>query len=162
MGRADLPIPTPARDHRSMRVDIGPVPLTSAEAWLDYAAGVVRELRVAPRAVTSDVIDAFTSYLDEWRATAVHASASGEKVFRWSGDANPENVEYLVFALYRLGTRLTEEEDIGTREPRPAAATKFHVVLVRSLLAALECQGEAEAHFVRQLREVWGPAREHT
>lgn len=149
-----------ARDHQTMRVEIGPVPVGSALAWLDYAGDVIHELRAAPRAVTEDVLDAFTAYVDEWRATAERATRAGDDVFRWIGDANPENVEYLVFALYRLGTHLTQEEEGGLREPRPAAATKFHTVLVRSVLAALETEGEAEAHFVRQLREVWGPARE--
>jgi hypothetical protein len=83
-------------------------------------------------------------------------------VFRWTGDAQPETVEYLVFALYKLGVRFTEEEHNGERAPRPAAAARFHTVLVRSILAALERQGEAEAQFVRQLREVWAPANERT
>jgi hypothetical protein len=143
-----------------MRVEIGPVPVASAIAWLDYATGVIDELRVAPRAVTEDVLDAFTTLVDEWREAASAAIRAGDGIFRWTGDAQPENVEYLVFALYRLGARLTEEEEGGLREPRPAPATKFHTVLVRSVLAALECEGEAEAHFVRQLREVWQPAQE--
>jgi hypothetical protein len=145
-----------------MRVEIGPVPLASATAWLDYAAGVVEELRSAPRAVTADVLDGFSKYIDDWRASADLAATRGDEVFRWSGDAMPETVEYLVFALYRLGLRLTEEEDAGNRPPRPPEAARFHSVLVRSTLAALEAEGDAEAHFVRQLREVWAPAGEGT
>jgi hypothetical protein len=106
------------------------------------------------------VLDAFSKYIDDWNATAEAEAARHDEVFRWNGEALPENVEYLVFALYRLGVRLTEEEESGLRPPRPAAAAKFHGVLVRSLLIALEREGEGEAHFVRQLREVWGPANE--
>ena len=145
-----------------MRVEIGPVPLPSAEAWLDYAAGVIGELRRDPRAITSDVLDAFSKYVDDWQATADAEAVRHDEVFRWSGEAMPETVEYLVFALYRLGVRLTEEEHSGLRPPRPVAAAKFHTVLVRSILAALEHEGEAEAQFVRQLREVWAPANERT
>jgi len=143
-----------------VRVDIGPVPLPNAQAWLDYAGGVIAELRRDPRAVTSDVLDAFSKYVDDWQATADAETARHDEVFRWSGEALPETVEYLVFALYRLGMRLTEEEDSGLRAPRPPAAAKFHTVLVRSVLAALEHEGAAEAQFVRQLREVWAPANE--
>jgi len=143
-----------------MRVEVGPVSLASADAWLNYASGVIAELRHTPRAVTTDALDGFSKYVDDWRATAEMAAARGDSVFRWSGDAMPETVEYLVFALYRLGLRLTEEEDAGDRPPRPPEAAKFHTVLVRSTLAALEAEGEAEAHFVRQLREVWAPAGE--
>jgi hypothetical protein len=123
---------------------------------------VIDELRGTPHAVTSDVLDAFSKYVDDWQATADAEVARHDQVFRWTGDALPETVEYLMFALYKLGQRLTEEEHIGLRPPRPAAAAKFHTVLVRSVLVALEHQGEAEAQFVRQLREVWAPANERT
>ena len=145
-----------------MQVEIGPVALPSAEAWLDYAAGVIDDLRSSPRAVTSDVLDAFSKYVDDWRATADAEAQRHDEVFRWNGEAKPETVEYLVFALYRLGQRLTDEEESGQREPPSPAATKFHRVLVRSVLVALEREGEAEAHFVRQLREVWDTASERT
>jgi hypothetical protein len=145
-----------------MRVEIGPVAIHSAEAWLDYAAGVIGELRDQPRTVSSDVLDAFSKYVDDWKATADAEVAHHDQVFRWSGEAKPETVEYLVFALYRLGVQLTEEEDTGRRPPRPAEAARFHTVLVRSVLAALEGEGSAEAQFVRQLREVWAPANERT
>jgi hypothetical protein len=141
-----------------MRVEIGPVPTENAVAWFDYATNVISELRASPRAITTNVIDAFSAYVDTWRATATE----NDEIFRWVGDASPENVEYLVFALYRLGVRFTAEEENGVRAPRPEAATKFHKVLVRSLLGALEREGEAEAHFARQLREVWGPANDAT
>jgi hypothetical protein len=145
-----------------VHVEIGPVPLPSAQAWLGYAATVIDELRVEPRAVTSDVLDAFSKYVDDWQATADLEAARHDEVFRWIGEALPETVEYLVFALYRLGVRLSAETDSGLRPPRPAAAARFHGVLVRSVLIALEREGEAEAHFVRQLREVWGPASDRT
>ncbi|MCU1426909.1 MAG: hypothetical protein JWL83_909 [Actinomycetia bacterium] len=140
-----------------MRVEIGPVPLACASAWLDYASGVISELRIAPRAVTTNVIASFSKYVDEWQT---YAGQQTGDVFRWTGDAAPETVEYLVFALYRLGVRLTEEQEGGLREPPSVTARKFHTVLVRSLLATLEREGEGEAHFVRQLREVWAPANE--
>jgi hypothetical protein len=145
-----------------MRVEIGPVPLPSAQAWLDYAAGVIDELRHDPRIVKSDVLDAFSKYVDDWSATAEVERARNDVVFRWNGEALPENVEYLVFALYKLGNRFNDEEQNGLRAPQPEAAGKFHRVLVRSVLGALEREGEAEAHFVRQLREVWGSANERT
>jgi hypothetical protein len=145
-----------------MRVEIGPVPLPSTRAWLDYAAGVIRELRASPRTVTSDVLDSFSKYVDDWTATAQQAADRHDDVFRWQGEALPETVEYLVFALYKLGVRLTEEEDRGERTPRPPEAARFHGVLVRSLLGALEQEGASEAQFVRQLREVWEPANERT
>jgi hypothetical protein len=145
-----------------MRVEIGPVPIDSAEAWLGYAADVIAELRTRPRSVSPEVLDAFSRYVAEWTSTAGAEAARHDPVFRWSGDAMPETVEYLVFALYKLGVQLTAEEDSGERPPRPAAADRFHTVLVRSVLGALECQGEAEAQFVNQLREVWQPANERT
>jgi hypothetical protein len=143
-----------------MRVEIGPVALPSAEAWLEYATDVLAELRADPSAVASDVLDGFSKYVDDWQATADAEAARNDAVFRWSGEARPETVEYLVLALYRLGVKFTEEEDSGLRAPQPQLAQKFHRVLVLSVLAALEREGEAEAHFVEQLREVWSTANE--
>jgi hypothetical protein len=146
-----------------MRVEIGPVPLESARSWIDYATTVIDELRAEPRTVAPpDVLEAFSAYLDDWRTAADNDAARHAEVFRWTGDASPDKVEYLVFALYRLGVRLTTEEERGLRAPRPPQAARFHGVLVRSVLGALEREGGAEAHFVAQLREVWEPANERT
>jgi hypothetical protein len=140
-----------------MRVEIGPVPIESARAWIDYAAGVIAELHANPRIVELRVLESFSGYVEEWR---VVADKEPGDVFRWQGEASSESVEYLVFALYRIGARLGEEANSGLREPQPPVAYKFHTVLIHNLLGALEHEGEAEAHFVQQLREVWAPANE--
>lgn len=140
-----------------MQVEIGPVPSKAALAWLDYADGVLRELDRDDRGIPAGARAEFRRLTAEWRA-----AAQADPTFRWTGNPDPAHVEFLVLSLYRLGTRLSDEEREGRRELRPPEARRFHVVLVQSVLDALERQGVSEAQFVAQLREQWEPARRNT
>jgi len=141
-----------------MQVEIGPVPSSAANAWLDYAEGIVRELdAVDAKGVPAEARAEFARLIREWRA-----AAAADPTFRWRGNPASDQVEYLILALYRLGNRLSDEEHAGQRTVRPPEARRFHVVLVQSVLDALEQQGSAQAQFVAQLREQWEPARRDT
>lgn len=100
------------------------------------------------------LLDAFAALLDEWRPIARRAEP-----FRWSSDETPERVQYLLNALYVAGTLIEREAAAGRVLLRPAAAAEFHVVLVLEVLAALERESEADAHFVQEMRNIWGIAR---
>ena len=138
-----------------MRFELGPVSSASAQAWLAYATDVLALLRTLPeQQLAPGVLDAFASLIDEWRPIAQRAAP-----FRWSTEERPERAQYLINALYVAGTIVEHEAASGHAQLRPAAADEFHVVLVREVLAALEHESEADAHFVQEMRNVWGIAR---
>lgn len=138
-----------------MQVDIGPVSRASARAWIAYATETLSELRDLPDTERiAGAFDAFAARLDEWRSIA-----EGAEPFRWVGDESPEQVQYLVNALYWTGTIVSREATAGRARLRPPEADEFHVVLVQATLTALQNESEADAHFVEELRGVWRIAR---
>jgi hypothetical protein len=140
-----------------VRVEIGPVACVSARAWVAYATdplAVLRELH--DPSLPEPVLDAFAALLDAWRPIA----ASMEP-FRWSGDEAPERVKYLLHGLYLAGEVTESEAAAGRARLRPAVADEFHFVLVREILDALEHESDTDAHFVREMRDVWGIARDN-
>src|SRR3546814_13412416 len=94
-----------------MRVVIGPVSVTCATAWLDYADEVIDELAtMAPGEcfTTSEVREVFRGYLTSWRAAAV-----GTELV-WERDIAPEQVEYDMHAFQRVVDVLSERgREIG-------------------------------------------------
>lgn len=144
-----------ACDDEQVQVDVGPVSRASARAWVAYATETIAELRDRPDIdLIAGALDAFVARLDEWRSIAER-----EEPFRWVSDEPPERVQYLLNALYWTGTIVEREASAGRARLRPPEADEFHVVLVHAALNALERESEADAHFVEELRGVWGIAR---
>jgi hypothetical protein len=138
-----------------VRVQIGPVSCVSARAWIAYATETLAVLRTLDD-LSPSVLDAFEGLLDTWRPIAAELDS-----FRWEGDEDPERVKYLLHGLYVAGL-VTEREAVrGRTHLRPAVADEFHFQLVREVLEALEHESDAEAHFVKELRDVWGVARDY-
>jgi len=138
-----------------VRVELGPVSSASARAWLAYATDMLAVLRGLPESeLPPRVLDAFGAILDEWRPIAERPEP-----FRWSSDEPPERAQYLLNALYVAGTLIEREAAAGRTHLRPASADEFHVSLVREVLDALQHESEADAHFVQEIRNVWGIAR---
>ena len=137
-----------------MRVEIGPVSCVSARAWIAYATETLAVLRTLDDLPPS-VLDAFEGLLDTWRPIAARIDT-----FRWEGDEPPERVKYLLHGLYTAGLVTEREAERGRAHLRPAVADEFHFVRVREALAALEHESDADAHFVKLLRDVWDVARD--
>jgi hypothetical protein len=136
-------------------VEVGPVSTASARAWIAYAEETLSVLRgLTDDALGSQALDGFATLLDEWRPIA-----HGEEPFRWSSHENPERAKFLVNALYWAGVLVEREAEAGRARLRPPAADEFHILLIHEVLDALEHESEADAHFVEELRNVWGVAR---
>jgi hypothetical protein len=138
-----------------VEIEVGPISSASAQAWIEYATTMLTLLRtLSEQEIPSRALDAFASLLDEWRPLA-----QGDTAFRWVNDETPDRAKYLVNALFVAGTLIEREVTAGRAHFRPAAADEFHVVIVQSVLRALEQESRADAQFVHQMRNVWDVAR---
>ncbi|MGH2684030.1 MAG: hypothetical protein ACRDJP_00995 [Actinomycetota bacterium] len=133
-----------------MHIEVGPFPSASAQAWLKYARGVLDEVRAGSGTLPPDIVTAFEAYLDEW-----DRAAATRPTFRWSGDADPEVVEYLLHAWFNLASSLARRaEERGVRTAPPEGEV-FYNGLVQALLDALAEEGRAGSAFAEQLRTDW-------
>ena len=117
----------------------------SAQAWLAYARGVVAAV---VRQLPVQVAAGFSGYLEEW----ADAAASSGDVFVWEGEAEPEEVEYLLHAFFKLAQTVAEQPE---EHPMPADAQLFYTTLVTALLNALRSENRATSEFVEHLAPFW-------
>lgn len=139
-----------------MRVVLGPVPSSSALAWIDHARRVLDRLAAEdPPTVPPDALAEFEAYLREWEAVA-----RTDPEFRWRAEVDPEVVEYLLNAFHRIATRLDAET--GDRPRMPPEAEPFYRMLVVDLLDELARVDESRAEFAEHLLRFWpGIGDEH-
>lgn len=131
-----------------MEVVVGPVEARSVRAFVSFARGILSGEEGPGAAVPSDAARDYDGFLDQWESLA---AAEGEVT--WVAETDPEVMEYLVYAFYRLAKDLLDEAD----QPRiiPDDAVAFYVLLVGALLDALKEVGGSQAEFATQLREFW-------
>lgn len=131
-----------------MEVVVGPVEASSVRAFVAFARGILSGTEGPGAAVPSDAARDYDDYLDQWDDLATE---DGEVT--WVADAEPEVMEYLVYAFYRLAKDLLDEAE----QPRliPEEAEAFYVRLVGAVLDALAEVGGSQAEFAAHLREFW-------
>ena len=143
-----------------VRLDVGPVEPASAIAFLAWADEALEGLSArqasGPSPSPSVFVDA-ASYLQRW----MPCTGSLPKTVRWHADVDPDELEYLVHAFFKLDTHLSKQVEAQVPDA-PQESRIFYVVLVRALLHALETQSPARAAFVAQLRSCWPVAAEAT
>lgn len=141
-----------------MNLDVGPVAPASAVAWIEWAQEIVGELRSEPVPKvppTADELDDVGKYLEQWMPRT-----GTVETFRWQAEVDPDKLEYLAHAFFKLDARLGSEVERGERSGTPEEGRSFYLVLVRALLHALEMESPARAAFVDQLRSSWPTAAE--
>ena len=129
-----------------MHVQVGPLPAASARVWLAYATDVVAEnMRSLPIQVAAQ----FSAYLQEWSE-----AAEGE-VFLWEGKAEPEEVEYLLHAWFKLAHSVVSEREAAGQELGPPEGRVFYSGLVNTLLNALKSENRSTAAFAEEVGPFW-------
>jgi hypothetical protein len=130
-----------------MEVVVGPVPAASVGAFAVFARHTLEG--AGPGAdVPSDAARAFLDYIAEWDALA---GEPGDVT--WVVTAEPEVVEYLVYAFWRVAKEMNDEAGAATVVPPDGAA--FYWLLVGALLSALDAAGGSHAELAANLREFW-------
>lgn len=140
----------------TVNLDVGPVTPASAVAWIEWADEILAELRMdRPSTVPlcAEHLDGIEQYFEQWLPRA----RVQEEAFRWDTEIDPDELEYLLCALFRLDSQLAPEAQRRSScdEGRP-----FFLVLVRALLHGLETHSPGRAAFVDQLRSTWPTAAE--
>ena len=131
-----------------MQVSVGPLPSSSALAWIGYAREVITG--PADQALEPDLLVAFEHYLGEWQAAADH-----DACFVWTADVPSELVEYQMHAFYRIVSRLSAEAERRGTALLPPDGELFYLSLVEAVIDALTLEGTAAAEFADQLRNFW-------
>ena len=131
---------------------VGPVERTSAHAWIGWTKDALRRIRCqspSASALPTRVLDDVDSYLDVWD----DATLAGGDVVECRMDVDPEELQYLTYAIYNLDLHLADQAE-------PTEGHSFHVVLVRDLLLTLAQVSPSQAAFAAQLRPTWPVAVE--
>jgi hypothetical protein len=137
-----------------MKLYVGPAEPESAAAWIQWADETLADLpdrKTTRLAVSTEAIEDLRGYLEQWRPEV----GSTTDPFRWHGELDPEQLEYLVHAVFNLDAHLSCE-----RSSAPHQGRDFYLVLVRALLHALETDSPRRAAFVEELRSSWPIAAE--
>lgn len=140
-----------------MRLEVGPVETASVAAWIQWADETFGKL--CPQSATgvslpAEVVEDLRRYVEQWKPETCSRRGS----FRWHGEIDPEQLEYLVQAFFNLDAHLSREVRRGERSAAPGKGRDFYLVLVRALLHALEMDSPGRAAFVDQLRSSWPTA----
>ena len=138
-----------------MKLDVGPVAPASAVVWMKWVDVVCADLDSAPPSPTSPSTAGFVeavSCLERW----MPRTGGLRGTVRWQPDVDPDELEYLAHAFFKLDTQLSDE----VASPAPPEGRAFYLVLVRALLHALETESPSRAAFVDQLRSSWPTAAE--
>lgn len=133
-------------------LEVGPVARPSAEAWIEWAHEICRELRDQPPSDLTpsvDTLDDVDAYLVQW----IPQVATGD-TFRRQAAVDPEALEFLVQGLFALDACCRAQ----AQRQAPAEGRPFLVVLVGALLHALETESPARAAFADRLRSFWPTA----
>ena len=135
-----------------MLIDIGPVPASSAKAYVALCRErlpALGEDEILDAILTPYVREQFGAFLDDWE----RAADKGE-VFHWTAELDPEMVEHVFFAFFQCVRRtyvVFDREDPELVELR----TPFRVALTNAVLDALEAEGKGSSQLATTLRESW-------
>ena len=137
-----------------MRVELGPIAPVNAVAWLTWVRDALDEPDPASDRGddhADDVLAHVRGYLEQCRSRNVAA----DETLRLNMDIEPDELEYLVHAFHTLDARLLSDLRGDDGQCVPDEGRRFHVVLVRDLLRALEGVDPSRAAFADQLRSSW-------
>jgi hypothetical protein len=135
-----------------VRVHVGPIASDGVSEWIAYARGVLEERRGAstPDSLPPEVLDGFIGFLDEWDAIVAKSPT-----FLWETDVDPEQIEFLALALYRLATDLAEAAQRRGYALMPAEGLLFYRVVVNGFLDAMTAESRSLAAYAEELRSTW-------
>ncbi len=137
-----------------MVLELGPYPAEDVQRWSRVVRRIVVELRSTPdneQLVSPDVVELWSRTLDEWSRTADSLTAGGAAPapFRWTGELEPEVVEFLLDGLERC---LHSPTVMGWITPEEAEEQRtFTMQLVQAFVDGLIAEGHGCQHYADQI-----------
>jgi CheY-like chemotaxis protein len=120
-------------------VTIGPVPSSSASAWLDAADETLEVLRsTTDFDLPWDVLDAFSDYLRTWRRHVDHL----QDTFLWEAEVEAETVRRVGLHWARMVSVVRSGRPTGLAVARPEAQP-FYDAIASGIAAAMASSGDA-------------------
>jgi hypothetical protein len=137
-----------------VRVHVGPLPSEGVSEWIAFARGILatrlsddapEELRLP-----DEVAGGFLGFLDEWEAVA-----QASPTFLWVTDVDPEQIEFLALALYKVAENLSAESARRGQTFTPPGGELFYRSFITAFLDAMSAENKSLAAFAEQLRTTW-------
>jgi hypothetical protein len=98
--------------------------------------------------VDPSVLEGFLGFLDEWEALA-----DASPTFLWETDVDPEQIEFLALALFKIASSLEVADQGPTGAPLDGEL--FYRSFVTAFLDAMEAESRSLAAYAEELRSSW-------
>jgi hypothetical protein len=97
-----------------------------------------------------EVIEGFAGFLAEWEAVA-----RSSETFLWETEVDPEQIEFLALALFKIAVSLDADPPAELAAGRPTAADPFYQAFVLAFLDAMRAENKSLAAYAEELRSSW-------
>jgi CheY-like chemotaxis protein len=135
----------------AVRVELGPVPSSSARAWIRDARIVLERARAAgdalPVVLPPEIERAFVGYLDRWEAHAATADP-----FVWSDDIDVDEARHLAVYFFSL---LSIDDETWARYELPFTSEDAAPFIQTLSTAVIEALAEADAEVGPSIKASW-------
>lgn len=123
-----------------MIIRIGPVSPGSVTLWVAYARTVLALNLASPMDPLLDerTIELLEHFLDDWEEEATTGTE-----FVWSVDIDPEQIEFVTLAFFRVAGVLAEAAEARGYPISPPEGEEFYQALVNAVIDALHQQGRS-------------------
>ena len=134
-----------------MMLELGPCPAEDVLRWSKFVRRILVELRAGSDEVlvSPDVVDLWANTLDDWSAKAKLTAETPDLPFRWTGELEPEVVEFLLDGLDKCLHSPTVMSWIT-----PVEATEqrvFTMLVVRAFVDGLHAEGHGCRHYADEI-----------
>ena len=138
-----------------MVLELGPYPAEDVQRWSRVVRRILVELRSTPDGedlVSPDVIELWSRTLDDWSRIADRLTEGGgddPAPFRWTGELEPEVVEFLLDGLERCLHSPTVMSWITPEEAEQQRT--FTMQVVQAFVDGLTAEGHGCQHYADQI-----------
>lgn len=133
-----------------MVLELGPCPVEDVMRWSKFVRRILVELRSTPGSeelVSPDLVDLWSRTVDEWAFRA--ETITPDQPFRWSGQLEPEVVEFMLDGLDRCVHSPTV---MGWVTPQDALEQRaFTTMVIRAFVDSLNAECSSCRHYVDQV-----------